>query len=519
VYTSGARITRRGPLSIPPGTHTVTFENLSPDLEADSVRIGGDLTGARLLDVQVTTNYSEVADPRIETLRAELQLARDALATTRAAIAQATIRSQFINQFAMSSAQRLGKRSADPLAVEDARRIGAAVESDLREVDGRLVSLRAAEILGAERVSAAEAALANAQPVGTYGSHVSVTLEHEAVADSGAEPPQGVLELSYLVSGASWHPVHDVALSDSDVTVRSFGMISQTSGEAWNDVTLAVSTAEPWRGIDIPEPEPWIIRRRRPMPPMPVAGAAVMARSAPMAASMKGVEPEVAFAAADESYAPMAEDATTTTRLEGSTEYRASSKATIPPDGTSRRVFLGDGEFAASLARVATVYASTEVALRAEITNQSELVVMAGEASIFHGDRFVGRTFLDALAPGETAELALGIDENIRIERKLVRKDASKSLVGSTRSTATTYATELANHGTEPIELIVRDRAPHSEDAEITVKVDRLQPANAEIDGVGRVEWRLGLDPGQTAKLELGWVVSRGKDVDILGLD
>ena len=504
-------------MSIGPGTQKLTLDSLSPAVEPDSVRIAGSMPGIRLVDVQVSTNFAEVADPRIETLRSQLAEARAALGLAQARVAQATTRTRFINEFAMSSAQRLGRRSQDPLAVEDSRRIGNALESDLAEVDTRLVSLRAEESIATERVAAAEAALAGAQPVGTYHTQIELTLE--ANPETGTECA-GTLELSYVVSGAGWHPVHDVALTDGAVSIRSFGMVTQTTGETWESVELTVSTAEPWRGTEIPEPQPWIIRRHRPQPAVPMAAPMVRARGGQPALMAKAAgAAEMAFDADSAVYEPMVEEGAAMSRLEGSTEYRVETPASIPPDGTSRRVYLGEGEFDAEIDRVATVYLTNEVALRASVTNRSDLVLMAGEASIFHEDRFVGRTFIDALAPGERAELALGVDESIRIERKLTRKDASKSLVGSTRNTATTYTTEISNHGTQRAALVIRDRAPHSADAEIGVKIDQLRPAGPEPDHLGQIEWKLGLDPGERVSVELGWVISHAKDVQVIGLE
>ena len=52
----------------------------------------------------------------------------------------------------------------------------------------------------------------------------------------------------------------------------------------------------------------------------------------------------------------------------------------------------------------------------------SPLLLLPGPARVFHGTQFVGETALETVAAGEEFELQLGVDDQIRVERKLRRR-------------------------------------------------------------------------------------------------
>jgi len=52
---------------------------------------------------------------------------------------------------------------------------------------------------------------------------------------------------------------------------------------------------------------------------------------------------------------------------------------------------------------------------------------LPGAAAIFHEADFVGATRLSAVAPSETFEVQLGIDDRVKVERDLTARTAGKS--------------------------------------------------------------------------------------------
>ena len=81
----------------------------------------------------------------------------------------------------------------------------------------------------------------------------------------------------------------------------------------------------------------------------------------------------------------------------------------------------------------------------ATVTNGT-LLLLPGRARIFHGTQFVGETHLDTVAPGEEFEVQLGVDDQIKVERKLRRHSVGKALLGGTRTIDIGYEITVENH-------------------------------------------------------------------------
>ena len=87
------------------------------------------------------------------------------------------------------------------------------------------------------------------------------------------EPGVFTLELSYVLPGASWTPQYDVRVDaeHSQVTLTYQGLVSQSTGEDWQQVELTLSTARPSQVTRVPELEPWYLQALTPptipMPP------------------------------------------------------------------------------------------------------------------------------------------------------------------------------------------------------------------------------------------------------------
>ena len=95
-----------------------------------------------------------------------------------------------------------------------------------------------------------------------------------------AEAGTFTLEISYLVTSAGWNPQYDVRVkmnekdSTGEVELSYIGMVQQNTGENWENVELALSTARPSLAAKIPDLKPWYLNVYTPPPMMPVAAAA-----------------------------------------------------------------------------------------------------------------------------------------------------------------------------------------------------------------------------------------------------
>ena len=67
-------------------------------------------------------------------------------------------------------------------------------------------------------------------------SPIEVDIEADAAAEAS-------LTVEYMVPCAAWRPTHRARLGEGHVLFETDAAVWQATGEAWNDVTLQLSTA------------------------------------------------------------------------------------------------------------------------------------------------------------------------------------------------------------------------------------------------------------------------------------
>jgi uncharacterized protein (TIGR02231 family) len=197
--------------------------------------------------------------------------------------------------------------------------------------------------------------------------------------------------------------------------------------------------------------------------------------------------------------------------------YRPARPVAVPADGTAHRATVAVIELAATLDYITAPVRAAEAHLRATVTNSSEHTLPPGQAAVFHGGDFVGSTNLEVWAPGEEVELALGVDDRIRVERELVRRSATKAVLGAARRRDVEHRIRIANHTPAAAKVTVLDQLPVSRDDGIVVREQRVEPPPTERTDLGVLTWVLELAPGATREVHLGVRVETAKGVDMIG--
>ncbi|EOD63042.1 DUF4139 domain-containing protein [Amycolatopsis vancoresmycina] len=505
VYPQQARITRRGKAPLDGGPR-LTFAGLPPALDPASVRVTG--TGPALITgVDVRTEWHAApADAALETLveqrRADQATLDGVLDDEAAETMKVDLLTSLAKRSGGSFAKALAAGTAEPSRV-------AEVTDALSE---RLASALKARRVLSERIARLREDLAaldrriEAQGAQSGRDSTSVVVELEIAEPSG----EAELELSYVVPGASWEPGYDVRVRGTDVTVVSYGLVSQYTGEDWPECELALSTARPAVSVVVPELQPWYLDRVHPVPVAPAAPA--MAYGGAGGGIPEGLRRD--YAASSASLAPKlasVEQGTT------AVTYRPSRPVAVPSGAQGHRTTLAQLDLTASLGYVTAPVLAEEAYLRATVVNTSEQALRPGRASVFHDAEFVGTTMLEPWAPGEELELALGADDRIRVERELVRRTASKATLSGQKRREAEYRISVGNHGPRSAVVTVLDQAPVSRDDTITVRDVKTSPEPVETSALGEFTWKLTLAPGETGVVTLSYRVDVAKGVELSG--
>ncbi|MFG1840479.1 mucoidy inhibitor MuiA family protein [Micromonospora sp. NPDC049175] len=506
VYPDRARVTRRGSPRLTAGEHRVRIAPLPLGLRRDSIRVGG-RGAATVLGVDVTTwRQARSADPQI----VDLEQRRRELVDELAEVSDADEIEEQRGEFLTRLAERAGGTYARALASGDAAPTDVAAFSDsvagqLAESRGRRRGLSRRRTELAAQVAAVERDLNAAR-----GKRTPDRLAAEVTVSVAADDAEVELELTYLVDGAVWQPSYDLRLVEDTITVTWFGLVSQNTGEDWPECELQLSTARPAATTAVPELSPWYLDRLR---PMPVAGAA-----AAMPVGMPPPAPGGALARSAAAPRPrLQESVAQVEQGVSAATYRPARPAAVPADGSAHRATIAVLEVPARLDHVTVPVRAAEAHLRATVRNTSEHTMLPGPAAVFHGADFVAAIGLPMWAPGEEIELGLGVDDRLRVERKLHRRSETRAALGSTRRREMDYRITVANHTPRTATIEVRDQVPVSRDEAVVVRETNLAPPPAERTELGELAWRLSLAPGDSGEIAIGFRVELAKGVELTG--
>jgi len=532
LYPGRASVTRVArPPALKPGLWLLRFDDLPPTIQPDTLEAR--TSSGRVLAVDFTsrptadrsgTPEAKALDAEIKTLEAKIALNADAAAaleSERKLIDMVTLRTG-------NDATKEGGTDKLDLAVLDrqmtwVREQRARVGASLRE-------------LGLEREELGrqlDAARARRAELGggrtTQGADVLV-----ALTESGT--PE--VELSYLVRNAGWQPVYAVRAMPAAGTasVDYEALITQATGENWNEVKLTLSTAQPTKAATPPQVQPWSVDVWVP-PPVAAKVEGAYGGGLPLAmrsAAVPGAPETAAFAVAMDSAA----DARAAELAE-----RFSADASVGGDGPAmnfsivRPVSAPSDAAMRTRARIATVEGPatfvyqtqplvTEGAfLRGAIVNGSAYQMLPGRATIFVGADYIGSADFAGAAPKQSFDVFFGTDPAVTVKRELLGRDQAQSgLFGGGLDTSWNYRGSVINGTGREISLEWIDRMPTSRSDKIQVSLPQSSaPLSTNAAYVasdkprGILRWDLKVPPAAAgaAPFTLTWKVllSRSKDI------
>lgn len=509
VFTDGARVVRTGALSVEPGERQVVIGGLPASADPASVRVAVRGRGAALLDIEVRHRYGTdpLRDEAVR-LRSEAEARRDEV--------QALDDADAAEQAALGFAGHLSEAAA--VAMARAVSFGRAGHTELDQMAGHLSAStanaleRRRDISARRRIAhrelqAAEHRLAAAEKRAPV-QFVEVSAILEVTAATQAE-----VELSYHTSGVSWRPLYDLGLTAEVLTVNYLAEITQRTGEDWPAVDLAVSTTRRGLHQTLPELRPWYVGRVRPMPHPAGVAPRMLARG--FAPAAPAPPPAGGMAEPLEEALPLSAEVGD---AGAGLVYRIPRPLAIPSDGSPHKTAIARFELDATLDHLAVPVLAPEAYLRATVTNSSKLLLLPGQARVFHDGQFVGETQLETVAAGEEFELQLGVDDQIRVQRELRRRSTSKAVIGGSRTIDIGYEITVENHRGSQAKVSVHDHIPLSSDGEIKVRLREASPSPSEQSDLGELTWNLRLDSGQQATIKHRFTIEHPAQATLTGI-
>ncbi len=512
VYPDRARVTRRGEATVEPGMHRLEISDLPLALDPASVRAAARGTArARLVGVDVgRVFFADTPEEKVRQLEHEVEALQDKISSLDAE-REGLVAERSALQGLQGATDVYARGLAFGKTTPEAQ---MALFSSLREratgLDEQLQALKLARrdqqrLL--EKLEKELKQLRSARGKERYSAAVEVE-----VAKGGSL----TLEVTYVVSGASWTPLYDMRLSADGAELEAgyLAEVAQSTGEEWAGVALTLSTARPALAGTLPKLDPWYLYTARPPVRKGISRAAMAPPPAPAA-----LDRFAATAVAEEAVMYEAEEVMATVETAGAAvTYVLPAAATIPPDGAPHKVTVARYPLAPNLDYVSAPKLVEAAYRRAKVANDSAYTLLPGPANLFAGEEFIGTTELELTAPGGELELYLGVDDRVRVKRELKRRDVDKKLLGDRRRLSYSYEIELENLLEKEVALTLHDQIPVPQDEQVKVQLEAIVPKPSSQSDLGLLEWELTLAPREERTVRFDFVVEHPRSMRIDGL-
>ena len=351
--------------------------------------------------------------------------------------------------------------------------------------------------------------------------------------------------LSYLVSDCGWAATYDLAATDLNqkINLKYKARIYNNTGNAWDNVDLILSTADPKLSASQPNLQPWYLDfYNLGVQSKSSGGKGYYAPQAYEETFRQQAENNLNIAnqRVFDNYILGKDDEQSNneqlgwkmdglTRLnerkvqkpvvamkqieisELTTEFVIENKFSCPTDGKPYSVDVKEMNLDATFTHVTIPKLDNGAFLIANIVGWQDLDLIPGPTNVYFGGVYVGVSQVDTRNVSDTLSLSFGRDNKVVVMRKLKQELSSKKVVGSSKRETYLYEIAVRNNRNVPIKIVVYDQIPISKNESVSVVTEQTSNAKKDVE-TGELKWELTIQPTETKSVELGYSVKYPKD-------
>ncbi len=337
------------------------------------------------------------------------------------------------------------------------------------------------------------------------------------VTVSSTEPVSGKMNLSYFVSNAGWTPFYDLrseALTGK-INLTYKAQVYQNTGLDWNDVKLNISTNNPYANKTKPELQPWYIdyttyrveaTKKRNLDYNQPASVQTEAFNMGYMFNSNALEDKVALTA---------NQFTTVVQQLIAAEFKIDLPYTIKSNNEQHMVLIKQTDLDTKFKYYSVPKIDKGVYLVAQMTKLDELQLVPARANIYFDGSYIGETYIDPTSMDDTLNLSLGKDPNIMVKRTLLKKDSKDKIIAEKRERSFAYSIEVKNMKSIPVEIVIQDQIPITQNADITIEKSDLGKGGNLDETTGLMEWSFTLKPKESKLFDYNFKVKHNKDKQV----
>jgi len=196
-------------------------------------------------------------------------------------------------------------------------------------------------------------------------------------------------------------------------------------------------------------------------------------------------------------------------------EFNIAMPYSVPSDGKQYTVEINQLDIPAIYEYAVAPKLSTDVFLTARLTDWNKYNFLSGEANLFFEGTFIGKSLINTDATTDTLNLSLGTDKNIVVTRTSLKDLSERQSLGSNKKETRDWQIEVKNRKSQPINLLVEDQVPVSQNSSIEVEIQEL--SGGQLDKLtGKVIWKMAVKPEDNKKIELKYLVKYPKSQSVI---
>lgn len=341
-------------------------------------------------------------------------------------------------------------------------------------------------------------------------SRSSLPVSELVITVSSTKSLKAKIMINYLVMDAGWFPSYDIRVDGTDAPAAIFykANVWQNSGIEWKNIKLSFSSASPSVSGVLPVLYPWYINFYQ---ENNIKIRGLSSKSAP-AARLETIE-ESGYLMDKEvaAYSPPVTISENATNFSFDLEIKQSVTSGRRPSVIELQRLSTEAIYK----YIAIPKLKEEAFLTAGIRGWESLNLLDGEANIYFGNTFTGKSYINRSQLSDTMNISLGQDANITVKREKRKEFESTRMIGANRIDTRSYLITVRNNRKNGIDISLFDQVPLSQNSQIEVEAEEITGGILD-KGTGRVRWDFNLGPNQSREFIITYTVKYPKNQKVI---
>ncbi len=467
VYNASAELNYTKELTVNKGKNTIVFTNLTPYIVENTVNVTMPDTDVELVNVSETINH-------IRALKAnnkKITSLRDSVNRLQAESALLKCREDAYNK----EKELLFKNEAiggvsQGVAVAEIEKAADFFSERYYQLNKKLYYLELEQKSIRDRMTRYSRQI---EMLGTNTNEPGSEIELTLISPSKKTIR---IDFKFLTAKGGWAPMYDCKYQGPDKPIKFVfrANVFNSSGTAWNNVNVKLSTASPTRGFDAPS-----INN--------TAGRTVAANDGKV--QFKTIQVSNAIAT-----------------------YNIKHKQTIPSDSKPYLMSVDEYEMEASFHYLLIPKLDPFGFLMAQVPDWNKYNLIPGATNVYNEGSYMGKTFLNTYAENDTLSLYLGKDGKVQTSKKEVTKTNKNKILGNYYVETSEILITIDNKSNANLPIKILDQVPvFSAKGNVKFNLQGISEAFYD-EPEGLLAWEFNLPPNAHKEIAYSFEIKEPKE-------